>query len=333
MSVRRLVLFPVLAVSAVALATATSMATFAGSNGRISFAKFSHGTPQIFSANPDGSDQQRLTDFPRKFGAVISDWSPDGELIAYDTNKDVDGHNNSEQVWVMAADGSGKTQLTRGPGFHGFAGWSPDGASMAIDSDWGDRELEGIWVIPSSDPDGVTIDEAVQIVDTPGGADFDSEPQYSPDGETIIFTRFKSPEKTAIWRVGVDGTGLDRLTKYKRNASDPDYSPDGTKIVFDSGDAGVTGSKGDIWVMRADGSHEHALTDTPPVGEDVEADFTLAQNPVWSPNGQRIMFTQFLPNLLELTVMKADGSRRRVVISSRKFINKVDWGTQGARAD
>ena len=29
---------------------------------------------------------------------------------------------------------------------------------MAIDSDWGKRSLNGIWIIPASDPDGVTVD-------------------------------------------------------------------------------------------------------------------------------------------------------------------------------
>ena len=327
MSARRYAAASVLAVILAGLATASSTATFGGANGRISFAKGFRGPPEIFSANPNGSDVERLTHSGPKFGALISDWSPDGELIAYDTNKDADGRKHTEQVWVMNADGSGATQLTRGPGFHGFPGWSPDGARLAIDSDWGEKGLEGIWVIPSADRDGVTISEAVQITDTPKGADFDSEPQFSPDGATIIFTRFKSPERSAIYRVGVDGTGLDRLTKYKRNASDPDFSPDGTRIVFDSGDAGSPGSKGDIWTMHADGSHERALTDTPPVGDDPETEFILAQNPVWSPNGRRIMFTQFLPNLNELTVMKANGSHRKVVIATNRFINKVDWGT------
>jgi Tol biopolymer transport system component len=327
MSARRYVSASVLAVILAGLATASSPATFGGANGRISFAKGLDGPPEIFSANPDGSDVQRLTHSPKLgAGVIISDWSPDGELIAYDTDVDVDGRRRSEQVWVMNADGSGATQLTRGPGFHGLPGWSPDGARMAIDSDWGEKDLEGIWVIPSSGVDGVTINEAVQIVDTPKAADFDSEPQYSPDGQTIIFTRFKAPDRTAIWRVGIDGTGLDRLTKYKLNASDPDYSPDGTKIVYDSGDAGQPGSKGDIWAMHADGSRERRLTDTPPVGPNPETEFTLAQNPVWSPNGKRIMFTQFLPKLTQLAVMKANGSHRKVVISTHKFINKVDWG-------
>jgi TolB protein len=320
---RRFVALATLSGLLVAVSAIPSNATFAGPNGRIAYSAIAGGGPEIFSSNPDGSDVQQLTHTPKGFGAVVSDWSPDGTRIAYDTDFDIDGRQHSAEVWVMNADGSGATQLTRGRGFHGTPGWSPDGSQLAIDSDWGDPDLEGIWVIPSADPDGVTIDEAVQIVNTPSRADFDSEPQFSPDGESIIFTRFRSPKWSAIFRVGTDGTGLDRLTRYRRNASDPDYSPDGTKIVFDSGDAGIPGSKGDIWVMHADGSRERALTDTPPATQD---EFILANNPVWSPNGRRIMFTQFLPDSFQLVVMRADGSKRRAVIKSSEFINKVDWG-------
>ncbi len=325
MYARRFALVSAVTLFGVLLASVPSNATFSGSNGRISFSKFSHNTLQIWTANPDGSDAKQVTDFGSNAGAVISDWSPDGELIAYESNKDVDGRRHSNQIWTMDADGSNQTQLTRGPGFHGFPGWSPDGTRMAIDSDWGDPDLNGIWVIPAFDPGGVTVADATRITDTPRSADFDTEPQYSPDGETIIFTRFKAPHRSAIWQVRTDGSGLDRLTKYKRNASDPDFSPNGKKIVFDSGDVGQPGTKGDIWVMRADGSRERPLTDTPPVGE-AEDEFTLSQNPVFSPNGRRIMFTQFNGQLLEIHVMKANGSDRRMLFRTTKFLNKVDWG-------
>ena len=242
------------AIVVIAIAAGPSAATFSGKNGRISFARSVGNHTEIFSANPDGSHKTRLTvSKPRGATSFISDWSPDGQLIAFDSDRtDVDGRKHPVQIYVMAWNGTGVTQLTRGGGFHGFPGWSPSGTTMAIDSDWGKRSLNGIWIIPASDPDGVTVAEAQRVTDArAGGAKFDSEPQFSPDGTTIVFSRFKSfrSSKSAIFRVNVDGTGLERLTNYRLNASHPDVSPDGQWITFDSGDSGLPGTKGDIYVM------------------------------------------------------------------------------------
>ncbi len=55
---------------------------------------------------------------------------------------------------------------------HGNPGWSPSGAEIAIEADWGDYPaLEGIWIISSSDPDGVTESEAQRVTDTPAKMD------------------------------------------------------------------------------------------------------------------------------------------------------------------
>jgi TolB protein len=243
----------------------------------------------------------------------------------------------------MNADGSDVTRLTRGPGFHGYPAWSPDTASLAIAADWGDRPaLQGIWIIPASDPDGVTRQEARRVTTLP--ADFrgrgDVEPQFSPDGSSIVFTRFKSPRKSAIHRVGVDGTGLERLTKWRLNASDPDWSPNGKKIAFDSGDfGGKTDGGGNIHVMRADGSKRKKLTDHRRIRkDDPRRAFKLASDPVWSPSGTRIMFTRQprgsdIPQT-KLIAMKPNGSGKHVVVdfvvdasASSFYPNRVDWGT------
>jgi Tol biopolymer transport system component len=159
----------------------------------------------------------------------------------------------------------------------------------------------------------------------PEGANFDSEPQFSPDGSSIVFTRFKNRRTTAINRVNVDGTGLERLTPWRLNASDPDWSPDGRMIAFDSGDAGRPGSNGDIYVMRGNGSARERLVDRPRVRRGER--FDLANNPVWSPSGTKIMYTHFLGNGTVLRVMNADGSGNHLVLERRGFPNKVDWGT------
>ena len=168
----------------------------------------------------------------------------------------------------------------------------------------------------------------------PTGIDSDSEPQFSPDGSSIVFTRAKSFDVSAIHRVGIDGTGLERLTPWRLNASDPDWSPDGQRITFDSGNSGQPGTKGNIYVMRADGSGRTRLTDRAPVrkGKGIKG----VNNPVWSPSGTQIMYTRFLRHIPPnqgnaLVAMNPDGSEKHVVVGGRfgkrHFPNKVDWGT------
>ncbi len=312
----------------VSLLAGPSTATFSGQNGRISFARDVGKHVEIITANPDGSHKRQLTvSKPAGAQSFLSDWSPDGELIAFDSNrKDIDGSRETVQIYVMTASGGDATQLTRGAGFHGAPGWAPSGTSMAIDSDWGKRSLNGIWIIPASDPDGVTVDEALRVTDARGdGAQYDSEPQFSPDGTTIVFSRFKSPEESAIFRVNADGTGLERLTNYKLNASDPDVSPDGQWVTFDSGDSGAPGKTGDIYLMPIDAGKKKALTDEAPLTEG--GPFELAQNPAFSPNGRRIVYTQFHTGSSDLVVMKVNGSGKHVILGGGRFPNKADWGT------
>ena len=225
----------------------------------------------------------------------------------------------------MNADGSGPTQLTRGPGFNASPGWSPDATSLVIDASWGKAALQGIWIIPSSDPDGVTQADARRLTKGPKPPGYDGEPQFSPDGSTIAFVRFKDFRHSAIFRVPAAGGKLKRLTPFSLNASDPDWSPNGKKIAFDSGDSGLPGAKADIYVMRANGKGRTRLTDRPRLHKG--SPFDAANNPVWSPSGTRIIYTQFHDARNDLIVMKANGSGKHVAVRVSGFPNRADWGT------
>jgi Tol biopolymer transport system component len=357
----------VLAVAIIAVWAAPAWATFPGEDGRIAFqGQGSTHEHEIFSARPDGTDIRRLTSTESSWSS-LPDWSPDGERIAFDSGRAATpDHPVKELTYVMNADGSSVTQVAKGGRFQLTPSWSPDGDSVAITAEWGNYPaLAGIWIIPVSDPDGVAREKARRVTTFPGaGAGreidrFDYEPQFSPDGSSIVFTRYKAPRlsaiyrgrtASAIYRVGIDGGGLERLTPWRLDASKPDWSPDGQRIAFDSGfgywdvvgrwpsapAARSTSGKGNIHVMRADGSERTRLTDREPVGRGRAGFYGLrrlrgASNPVWSPSGTQIMYTRFFPEKRELVAMNPDGSGKHVVVGGRfgkRFLpNRVDWGT------
>src|ERR1051325_2848399 len=114
-----------------------------------------------------------------------------------------------------------------------------------------------------------------------------ADPQPSPDGTRVAFTRVNVNEKgdgyeTALWIVPSDGSAPPmRLTAGTRD-SQPRWSPDGRRIAFLR--ATVRDGKPEpaqIHVLFLGGGEAWRLTDVP----------QGASAAVWSPDGKRIAFT------------------------------------------
>jgi len=74
--------------------------------------------------NPDGTDVTQLA-FGIKDGEPS--WSPDGSKIVFTGWDD-----NDPEIFVMSAEGSGRTQLTFNTEFDGEPAWSPDGSKIVF---------------------------------------------------------------------------------------------------------------------------------------------------------------------------------------------------------
>jgi tol-pal system beta propeller repeat protein TolB len=196
----------------------------------------------------DGTHARRLAHDAKCYGYPA--WSPDGKRIAYASWNLAPGE--LPTIWTMNLTGAGRHQLTRGSTAPSDdPAWSPDGRTIAFRGGF----PPAIWLM---DADGGNL----RRLTTPSKSDQDAYPSWSPTGTRIAFSRLHSVTRSRHWDVYVvssDGTDLRGLTDHfaHRNLK-PDWSPDGTRIVFASDR--FHRDRGDIWVMRTDGTHRTRLT-------------------------------------------------------------------------
>ena len=113
----------------------------------------------LWTMNNDGSNQQRLTSHDGSYSDEPV-WSPDGSKIAYSRGRTNDDGNWFSHIYVVNADGTGRTKVSKGDVSDSHPSWSPDGTRIAFGRRFGDgRDEDGNFVnsdrrIATINPDG-----------------------------------------------------------------------------------------------------------------------------------------------------------------------------------
>ena len=219
--------------------------------GRIAFAAAPSGSFDfdVFTVRPDGSGLRQLTNGPAGHSSFNTAWSPDGRVIAFDSDR-----TGVVQLFTMRADGSDVRQLTHDAGHNRGPAWSPDGTRIAFDSD---RTGPGTSAVYQMRPDGSHVRRLTPLALDAFGAD------YAPDGRHVALSSNLDALASAIYVIRPDGSDLRQLTSPPSGGggdADVSYSPDGRKLVFVSD---RRGGDADLWVMNADGTHLSDITPSP----------------------------------------------------------------------
>jgi Tol biopolymer transport system component len=159
----------------------------------------------------------------------------------------------------MEADGTNQQNLTNSAGVDDFEpSWSPTGRSIAFVSDRdGDIELY------TMRPDGTGVR---QLTFDGLGYEF---PDWSPDGRLIAFHSGPDLEFDLydVYTIRASVGDKTRLTFGAGFDGFPVWSPHGRRLAFTSG----RDDNGEIYTMRADGSHQTNRTNT--AAEDIAPDW------------------------------------------------------------
>jgi Tol biopolymer transport system component len=151
----------------------------------------------------------------------------------------------------------------------------------------------------------------------------DYAPNWSPDGNRIVFTRYREVIDrkrgeccivlgSTLYVVRPDGRGLRRIPGSGRDY-DPAWSPDGRRLAFIR--------RNRLHVMRPDGRGARL----------VRRDSVDHLGPAWSPDGREIAFWRGSLNTGAIYAVRPDGTGFRRIVARADGYGGPSWSPNGGR--
>lgn len=214
------------------------------------------------------------------------------------------GENGHKEIVALNWDGSELEKLSNHNSIAVSPNWSPDGKKIAysvfatfIKKDGSQTKNMSLYVLD------LQTNKRVLTSYRPG---HNSGAVFSPDGKSIYLGMSLGSGASDIYRIGLTGDIITRLTKGPAGAInvEPSLNPEGTKVAFSS----ERGGRPMIYTMNSDGSNPKRLT----------FDGEYNSSPSWSPDGKKIAFAGQDKDHFDVFVMNADGTNIVRITSAKK---------------
>lgn len=226
-----------------------------------------------------------------------SDWSPDGNTIAFISN--ISGRNN---IWLVPANGGWPKQLTISDQQQAYLTWSGDGKWIAFMSDYdGDEQWDIFLVSPLNG-------EVINLTNSPDASE--ELPSWSPDSKKIVYkVREKDASSYEIYVMDIYSHKVQKLTSKTPDEfynEKPVWSLDGLYVAYTQ--------------FSADGSTSNIFTTEVATGKTLNLTSSMESKlysvKTWSPDGQKLLITSDAANGYENIAIFDIASK------------KIEWLTQ-----
>ena len=265
----------------------------APSTAKILFTSGRDGNYEVYSMNPDGSEQVNLTQ--HQASDLNAVWSPTGEKILF-----ISDRGGRRDLYLMDPDGSKVRRVLKRKAKvdRKHPTWSPDGKQIAYKTlDWGGPEY-GIHIVILGEQ------EAEHIVEG-------SYPAWSPDGMEIACT-VSQPLSAQLTFINVHTRTQEKPLSKKLLLwqYDPSWSAAGDKLAFAGNKHPIPAildlhkawaDKRSIYIVNRDGTGLRLL---------VNEAGPKASAPALSPNGDELLYTQEVKGRLQIFKLNIDSGVR-----------------------
>ena len=255
---------------------------------------------QICIINADGTGFRRLTK-EDNIQHYYPSLSPDGKSVVYAAYREA----NIYEIYEMDIANGNVVQLTNRLGNLNAPEISPDGMHIIFKMSSANTNKDIVWMM---DRNGQNADKISRVVGW--------DPSWSPDGKYILFAS-NMDGAIQLYRMGIDGKDLHKVSSLPAISGRSDWSPDGKFIVTYSGGPW----KHEIYIMTADGLNDRVLS---PAGGN-------AQGPSFSPDGKWVTFTAYYDHPgeeqgCEIYIVRTNGTDLRRLTDNDYCDYQPRWG-------
>ncbi len=248
---------------------------------------------ELHVADSDGFSPQTI--LSSKEPIISPVWSPDGLRLAY-----VSFEQRKPVVYVQSIVTGSRQAVANFFGSNSAPAWSPDGKRLAVVlSKDGGSQINVISVDGGGNPQRLASSSSI-----------DTEPNFSPDGNSIIFTsdRGGSPQ---VYRIQVSGGQPQRLTFQGNYNVSPRHSPDGKSFTF---------------IQRNGSRFNVAVQDFATAQVQVLTEGGVDESPSYAPNGRMILYASQVRGRGILAAVSSDGRVKQRFIEDAGDVREPAWG-------